>query len=313
MDLSVVVPLYNEAENVEELYVRIRAELRKMAFSYEIIFVDDGSTDGTTEKLREIKKSEPALKVIVFQRNYGQTQAMVAGLQAARGRYIVTMDGDLQNDPADIVTLIVYLEAGCDMVSGWRKAREDNVVLRKIPSKIANAIISSISGVRIHDLGCSLKGFRRETAQNIVLYPEMHRFIPIFAASIGARIKEVQVTHRARLRGTSKYGIARTWKVMLDLIKVKILMDFSNRPSTFFSFVSIPFALAGVGLTGAFFYSYIWGHSAPDPSIVNIGSGMLYIYLAFSLMSFGYLAELLCVTRDYRQNKILGQIMSRKK
>jgi len=310
MELSVVVPIYNEIENVDELYRRIKTELQKLSLTYEIIFVDDGSTDGTTEKVKEIKQQEPELKLAIFDRNYGQTQAMVAGFQLARGDMIVSMDGDLQNDPADIVQIIVNLRSGYDMVSGWRKAREDNVILRKIPSKIANALISRVTEVKIHDLGCSLKGFNRKIAKNMILYPEMHRFIPIFAASIGARIKEVQVTHKPRMRGQSKYGIARTWRVILDLIKIKVLMDFSHKPSKLFAAISVPFWIAGLSLIVKYLVEYVNETSLFTSSIVFMGTGTLYIYLAFSLVTFGFITELLCVTRDYRQDKILSNIMA---
>jgi glycosyltransferase involved in cell wall biosynthesis len=313
MDLSVVVPIYNEIENVEELFHRIKGELRKLSLTYEIIFVDDGSTDGTTAKIKEMKEQEPELKLAIFDRNYGQTQAMVAGFQLARGDMIVSMDGDLQNDPADIVQIIVNLCSGYDMVSGWRKAREDNVILRKIPSKIANALISRVTEVKIHDLGCSLKGFKRKIAQNIILYPEMHRFIPIFAASIGARIKEVQVTHKPRVRGQSKYGIARTWRVILDLIKIKVLMDFSHKPSKLFAAISIPFWIIGLSLMGRYFIEYFRKTELFVSSIVYMGTGTLYIYLAFSLVSFGFITELLCVTREYRQDKMLSNIIYKRK
>jgi glycosyltransferase involved in cell wall biosynthesis len=313
MDLSVVVPIYNEIENVDELYRRIKIELQKLSLTHEIIFVDDGSTDGTTAKIKEMKEHEPELKLAIFDRNYGQTQAMVAGFQLARGDMIISMDGDLQNDPADIVQIVVNLCSGYDMVSGWRKAREDNVILRKIPSKIANALISRVTEVKIHDLGCSLKGFKRKIAQNIILYPEMHRFIPIFAASIGARIKEVQVTHKPRVRGQSKYGIARTWRVILDLIKIKVLMDFSHKPSKLFAAISIPFWIIGVSLMGRYLVEYFRETGLFASSIVYMGTGTLYVYLAFSLVSFGFITELLCVTREYRQDKILGNILSSEK
>lgn len=308
MDLSIVVPLYNEFENVEELYYRIKAELQKLSLTYEVIFVDDGSTDGTTEKIMEMKESEPQLKLIILSRNYGQTEAMVAGIQFAKGEFIVTMDGDLQNDPADIIRIIIKLQSGYNLVCGWRQARKDNLFLRKIPSMIANAIISYMSKVKIHDLGCSLKGFKREIIDYINIYSEMHRFIPVIAASIGARIAEVPVTHRPRMRGEPKYDLSRAWKVLLDIIKVKVLVDFSSKPATLFGFFSIPFWILGLTFFGKYLFDH-FGVTLDIPSIVVQGTGILYIFLAFSLVSFGYLTELLVKTSDYKPNKALGEII----
>ena len=308
MDLSVVIPVYNELENVEELYRRIKTELQKLSLTYEVIFVDDGSTDGTTEKIKKMKESGPQLKLIIFDKNYGQTEAMVAGFQLARGDIIVTMDGDLQNDPADIIRIIIKLQSGYDLVCGWRQARKDNFLMRKIPSMIANAIISYVTKVKIHDLGCSLKGFKRKIIDSISLYSEMHRFIPIVAVSIGARIAEIPVTHKPRVKGETKYGLSRSWKVLLDLIKVKVLVDFSSKPATLFGFFSIPFWFLGMIFTGKYFYDYLYSQAFYPYSIVIQGTGIFYIFLAFSLVSLGYLTELLIKTSDYRPNKIIGEI-----
>jgi len=308
MDLSVVIPVYNELENVEELYRRIKTELQKLSLTYEVIFVDDGSTDGTTEKIKKMKESGPQLKLIIFDKNYGQTEAMVAGFQLARGDIIVTMDGDLQNDPADIIRIIIKLQSGHDLVCGWRQARKDNFLMRKIPSMIANAIISYVTKVKIHDLGCSLKGFKRKIIDSISLYSEMHRFIPIVAVSIGARIAEIPVTHKPRVKGETKYGLSRSWKVLLDLIKVKVLVDFSSKPATLFGFFSIPFWFLGMIFTGKYFYDYLYSQAFYPYSIVIQGTGIFYIFLAFSLVSLGYLTELLIKTSDYRPNKIIGEI-----
>jgi len=308
MDLSVVIPVYNELENVEELYRRIKTELQKLSLTYEVIFVDDGSTDGTTEKIKKMKESEPQLKLIIFDRNYGQTEAMVAGFQLARGDIIVTMDGDLQNDPADIIRIIIKLQSGYDLVCGWRQARKDNFLMRKIPSMIANAIISYVTKVKIHDLGCSLKGFKRKIIDSINLYSEMHRFIPIVAVSIGARVAEIPVTHKPRVKGETKYGLSRSWKVLLDLIKIKVLVDFSSKPATLFGFFSIPFWFLGMIFIGKYFCDYFYSQAFYPYSIVIQGTGIFYIFLAFSLVSLGYLTELLINTSDYRPNKIIGEI-----
>ncbi|MFQ5902006.1 MAG: glycosyltransferase, partial [Thermodesulfobacteriota bacterium] len=193
-------------------------------------------------------------------------------------------------------------------VCGWRQARKDNLLLRKIPSMIANAMISYVTGANIHDLGCSLKGFKRNIIDSINLYSEMHRFIPIVAVSIGARIAEVPVTHKPRVRGMTKYGLSRSWRVLLDLIKIKAIVDFSSSPAALFGFFSIPFWFAGTGLIGNYFYNY-WGGSVFDnPSIVIQGTGILYLFLAFSLVSFGYLTELIIKTGDYKPNRLLAKI-----
>ncbi len=308
MDLSVVVPIYNELENVEELYHRIKTELRKLSLTYEVIFIDDGSTDGTTTKIKKMKESEPQLKLIIFNKNYGQTEAMAAGFQLSRGEIIVTMDGDLQNDPADILPIVIKLQSGYDMVCGWRQARKDNVLLRKVPSIIANAIISYVTKVEIHDLGCTLKGFKRKIVDSISLYSEMHRFIPIVAASIGTSISEVPVTHKPRVKGKTKYGLSRSWKVLLDLIKIKVLIDFTAKPAALLGFFSIPFWFLGMIFIYKYFYDYFVS-AAFAFSIVIPGTGMLYTFLAFSLVSLGYLTELLITASDYRPNKIMGEII----
>lgn len=308
MDLSVVVPLYNELENVEELYCRIKTELRKLSLTYEIIFVDDGSTDGTTDKIIGMKESEQCLKIIILSRNYGQTEAMVAGFKSASGDIIVTMDGDLQNDPADIIGIIIKLQSGYDLVCGWRQARKDNLFLRKIPSMIANAIISYVTKVKIHDLGCSLKGYKRKVIDSINLYSEMHRFIPIVASSIGARIAEVPVTHKPRVKGESKYGLSRSWKVLLDLVKIKIIVDFSSKPSALFGFSSILFWVLGITFIVKYFYAILFDPVTTASSIVIQGTGVLYIFLAFSLVLYGYLTELIIKTSDYKPNKILKEV-----
>lgn len=307
MDLSIVIPVYNESENVLELYQRLKSELKKLSLTHEIIFVDDGSTDGTADKIIKLNKEDSSVKPVILNRNYGQTEAMVAGFESSKGDIIVTMDGDLQNDPADVIRIIIGIYSGYDMVCGWRQARKDNLLLRKIPSKMANALISYITGVKIHDLGCSLKGFRREIVNSINLYSEMHRFIPIVASSIGARISEIPVIHKARIKGKSKYGLSRSWKVLIDLIKIKILVDFSSRPTFLFGFSSIPFWILGMGFMGKYLYGHFNG-SLSSLSIVIQATGILYILLAFSLVSFGYLTELLIKTSEYRPGRVLQEI-----
>lgn len=244
MSVSIVIPLLNEEENVEILYERLHGVLESYGSKYEIIFVDDGSTDNTLGLLEEIQKKDMNVVVLSLRRNFGQTAAFAAGFDFARGDVVITMDGDLQNDPNDIPKLIEAI-ADVDLVSGWRKNRQDTFLSRKLPSKIANWLISRVTGVRLHDYGCSLKAYRRDVVKNLRLYGEMHRFIPAVASWYGVRIKEIETLHHPRLRGKSKYGIGRTIKVLLDLITVKFLQSFSTKPIQFFGPIGVLFGLLG--------------------------------------------------------------------
>ncbi len=228
--LSVVIPVFNEEENVRPLLDELFGALAALGRSHEVICVDDGSRDGTFAALKAFAAEKPALRVIRFRLNFGQTAAMSAGIEAARGEVILPMDGDLQNDPADIGRLLSRLDQGFDVVSGWRKDRKDKEFGRKLPSRVANRMISLISGVRLHDYGCSLKAYRRDVLHDVKLYGEMHRFIPIYASWQGARVTEMVVNHRARHAGKSKYGFSRTLKVVLDLLVVKFLASYSTKP-----------------------------------------------------------------------------------
>ena len=244
-DLSIVIPVFNEEENVLPLLEELYGVLRALGRTYEVIAVDDGSRDATFERLREFSVAQKSLRVIRFQRNFGQTAAMSAGIESALGAVIIPMDGDLQNDPADIPKLLATLEgrgaAGerYDVVSGWRKDRQDREFGRKLPSRIANGMISAISGIALHDYGCSLKAYRREVLAGVRLYGEMHRFIPIYASWQGARVTEQVVNHRARRAGVSKYGLGRTGKVILDLMVVKFLASFTTKPIYLFGGVGL--------------------------------------------------------------------------
>ncbi|MEJ5227670.1 glycosyltransferase family 2 protein [Thermodesulfovibrio sp.] len=247
MELSVVIPLYNEEENIEELHRKLSEALINLSISYEIIYVDDGSMDNTLKLLEEIQKKDSHVVVLSFRRNFGQTAAFAAGFDFARGDVVITMDGDLQNDPVDIPKLLEAIK-DADLVSGWRKRRKDPFLSRRLPSIIANWLIGKVTGVRIHDYGCSLKAYRREVVKNLRLYGEMHRFIPALASWYGVKIKEVEVTHHPRYRGKSKYGIGRTIKVLLDLVTVKFLHSFSTKPIQFFGPIGVLFMLAGVAI-----------------------------------------------------------------
>jgi glycosyltransferase involved in cell wall biosynthesis len=247
--VSVVIPLLNEEETLPLLHERVRAALEGLGQSYEIVYVDDGSTDGTFARLTAIVHDDPHVRVVQFRRNFGQTAALQAGIDYSRGETLIFMDGDLQNDPADIGRLLARLDQGYDVVSGWRKDRKDSL-RRRVPSRIANSVISRITGVDLHDYGCTLKAYRREVLDSVRLYGEMHRFIPAYAAWAGASVSELEVDHHPRRFGKSKYGLSRTLRVLLDLMTAKFLGSFSSKPNYLFgtiAFVSWFFALlAGV-------------------------------------------------------------------
>ncbi|MDE0185494.1 MAG: glycosyltransferase family 2 protein [Candidatus Poribacteria bacterium] len=250
VDLSIVIPVFNEEENLHDLYSRLTDALSKLKESYEIIFIDDGSTDLSFEILRKMAQTHTNIHAIRFRRNFGQTAAMSAGFDYACGEVIVPMDADLQNDPFDVERLLEKLDDGYDIVSGWRANRQDGFFLRRIPSILANRLISWMTGVYLHDFGCTLKAYRREILENINLYGELHRFIPAFAKLIGARMAEIKVRHHPRARGKSKYGISRTIRVILDLITVKFLMSYSTRPIQIFGLFGLIFFLSGICICG---------------------------------------------------------------
>lgn len=258
--LSVLVPVYNEVENVGPLHQELAETLSAGSESYEIIFVDDGSRDGTPDRLAEIQDADPDhVRVAFLRRNCGQTAALSAGLDLARGAILVPMDGDRQNDPADIPRLLAKLEQGYDVVSGWRRDRQDRWLTRKLPSRMANALVARISGVPLHDFGCTMKAYRREVLQGVRLYGEMHRFIPIFATWQGARVAELVVHHRARPAGRSKYGLGRTFNVVLDLILIRFYQKYAQRPMHFFGrlgLASIAVSLLAFALM--LFYKYLY-------------------------------------------------------
>ena len=249
MKLSIVIPVYNERENIAVLYRQLIQVLQPLGRPYEILFVDDGSQDGSREELKNVAAHDANVKLVLFRRNYGQTAAMQAGLQHATGDILVTLDGDLQNDPNDIPMMVQWIDEGYDLVHGWRKNRQDAWLSRKLPSKLANWLIARTTRFPIHDLGCTLKAIRREIAQELELYGEMHRFIPILAHQKGARCIEVVTTHHPRRFGESKYGISRTLRVVLDLLTVKYLLDYYASPMKLFGFLGIASTALG-SLTG---------------------------------------------------------------
>ena len=244
MDVSIVIPIYNERENIPLLYDQLQPTLSQLGRTYEVVFVDDGSRDGSFEQLARLAQQDAHVKVIRFRRNYGQTAAMQAGIQWATGDVIVTMDGDLQNDPSDIAMMLEKIDDGYDLVHGWRKNRQDAWLNRRLPSQIANRLISRVTGFPIHDLGCTLKAIRREIACDLELYGEMHRFIPILAHARGARCVEVVTRHHARQHGVTKYGISRTLRVILDLITVKYILSYFASPMKLFGSIGIASSMA---------------------------------------------------------------------
>ncbi len=302
-ELSLFLPVLDEEENLRPMHAKIAAALDALGKTAEVIYVDDGSTDKSLAILREIAAGDDRVRVISLRRNYGQTAAMSAGIDAAKGDILIPMDADLQNDPADISRLLDKLNEGYDVVSGWRKNRQDKLISRKIPSQIANKIISWIGGVPLHDYGCSLKAYRRDVIQDVKLYGEMHRFIPIYASWAGARVAEIPVDHHARTMGKSKYGISRTIKVVFDLMTIKFMAEYHTKPIYVFgTFGMIAFLLsmiAGVWAIVLKFYgtSFIL---TPLPVITVV---MLAISMQFFLM--GLLAELLVRTYHESQNKAI--------
>jgi glycosyltransferase involved in cell wall biosynthesis len=302
MSVSVVVPIYDEADNIPQLYEALSAVMRRMRIRYEIILVNDGSQDGSAERLDELAEDDSHVKVIEFRRNYGQTAAMRAGIQAASMDTIVLLDGDLQNDPNDIPKLLAKLEEGFDLAHGWRKDRQDTFLDRKLPSKMANWLISKVTGFPAHDIGCTLKAIRTEIAQELDLYGEMHRFIPILAHWRGARCVEVETTHHSRLFGQSKYGISRTLRVLLDLVTVKYLIHYSTSPMKLFgSFGLASFLLSG--LTGIAAARSMAGSGAEITAYFLLFVAALFSLAGSQFLFFGILGELCSRIYFASQNK----------
>lgn len=296
LDLSIVVPLYNEEENVELLHGRIQPVLEKMSKSYEIIYIDDGSKDQTYQLLKQIHETYRHVKVIKFRGNFGQSAAMSAGFQASRGDVVIAMDGDLQNDPIDIPRLVEKLDDGYDLVSGWRKNRKDKLIIRKIPSKIANKIICSVTRVKLHDTGCSLKAFRSEIIKRINLYGELHRFIPALAKIEGAKISEMVVSHHPRKFGKSKYNITRTFRVIVDLTAMNMFMKYLKNPLRFFGKIGVTFIFFGIISSLWILYRvYLYNKSLIDINIL-LTSVFLFIATGFQFIVWGLLADLIVKT-----------------
>jgi len=309
-ELSIVVPVYNEVESVDALCSEITDALVQMRRSYEVVLVDDGSTDGTWERLRVLSERYPHFHLIRLRGNFGQTAAMSAGLRESRGDVVITMDADLQNDPADIPLLLQRMEEGFDVVSGWRKQRKDPFLNRRLPSILANRLISVMTGVFLHDYGCTLKAYRREVIRDVHLYGEMHRFIPALASWVGASVGEVVVNHRPRRFGTSKYGIGRTLRVVLDLITVKFLLQYSRGPIQIFG--KIGFLLGGPGLVMLVgivlaHLSYLFFGTEFAAMLVKrpfwVMTAFMLIFFGLQFVCMGLLAEIQIRTWHESQNK----------
>lgn len=302
--LSLFLPVLNEEENLRPMHAKISEALAQLGETAEVIYVDDGSTDGSLDILREISMGDDRVRVISLRRNYGQTAAMSAGIHAAKGEILIPMDADLQNDPKDIARLLEKLDEGYDVVSGWRKNRQDKLISRKLPSKIANKIISWIGGVPLHDYGCSLKAYRRDVLQDVKLYGEMHRFIPIYASWAGARVTEIPVDHHARTMGKSKYGISRTIKVVFDLMTIKFMAEYHTKPIYVFGgFGAISFVLSMISGLWAFYLKFVNGVSFILTPLPVIAIVLLAISMQFFLM--GLLAEMLVRTYHESQDKTI--------
>ena len=303
--LSLVIPMYNEQDNIAPLREQVTAAMLELGqHDYEIIIINDGSRDQTESRLRELALADPRFKIINFRKNFGQTAAMMAGIDFASGEIIIGMDGDLQNDPKDIGLFLAKIEEGYDVVSGWRVDRKDAAIKRNFPSRVANWLISRISGVRLHDYGCSLKAYKREVVKGVKLYGEMHRFIPIYASWQGAKVTEIPVTHHARIHGSSKYGLERVGKVLLDLIVVKFLANYANKPIYIFG----GFGLASIGVS---LLSGVWALFLKIHDGVSFISTPLPLLVVLSFITgimsilMGLIAEIIMRTYYESQGKLI--------
>lgn len=313
MDLSIVIPLYNEEESVDALYREVTAAAEALGREYELILVDDGSRDATRTKLRALCAEDPRVKGVFFRRNYGQTAAIQAGFDHARGRVVITLDGDLQNDPRDFGLLLQHIDEGYDVVCGWRKDRKDKLISRRLPSMAANWLIGAITRTPIHDNGCTLKAYRGDIVRRARLYAEMHRFLAPMMSLSGCRYKEVVVNHRARQFGTSKYGISRIWKVFLDLLTIKMLLGFTTRPAVWFGLLSLPFLIGTMIALSISVYRHLTILPHMDYSLVFPSITVLFAFAFAHLIILGIFAELVVKVGDFKQKETILAVVDRPK
>ncbi len=302
IDLSIVIPIYNEKQSIDSLYKDLKSVLPKLGKSYEVILIDDGSMDGTYDELLKAHQKNKAYKIIKFRRNFGQTAAMKAGFDYSKGEVVITLDADLQNDPADIPEMLDKLNDGYDIVSGWRKHRKDNTLIRNFPSAVANRIISTLTGVYLHDYGCTLKAYRKEVIKNLELYGEMHRYIPALASWMGVKIAEIPVRHHSRKFGKAKYGISKTIRVILDIMVVKFLLSYSQKPIQVFGLIGLIAGAIGFIVTAYLTIMRIFFNQglASRPLFTL---SIFMILIGIQLITMGLLAELIMRTYHESQNK----------
>jgi hypothetical protein len=305
VDLSIVVPIFNEEGNVVPLAEEIRAVLDPRSPSWEVVLVDDGSSDGTAAELERLAAADPRVRVLRLSRRYGQTAALQAGFDHSLGGVVVTLDGDGQNDPRDVPRLLDALDAGWDVVSGWRRERRDDFLSRILPSRIANFLIRKVTGTAIHDHGCGLKAYRREVVEKLRLYGDLHRFILVVTTLAGCRYGEVPVRHRPRCRGCSKYGVSRIWSVLLDLLALTMITRFQSRPTRWFALLGVPLLLAAVACGGAAAVQYLTADAASGFPLVYPGATLLFAFGFLHLALLAFLGELAVATGDGRESESL--------
>jgi glycosyltransferase involved in cell wall biosynthesis len=315
--LSIVIPVFNEAESLPVLHGEILEAVGHLGIAWELILVDDYSTDDSHKVMLELRRENPHMRIVRFSRNYGQTAALAAGFDVSRGEIVITMDGDLQNDPADIPKMTDKMAAGFDVVAGWRKSRQDGFILRRLPSMLANRMIAFVTGVRIHDTGCTLKAFRSDVVKRLPIYAEQHRFLPVMSAGSGAKVTEIVVNHRPRIFGESKYGIGRAWRVLLDLMAIKLIVQFSQRPLHYFGVLSLGFLFTG----GLFAALGVWRINNPGLNLdeeweINSWTNIVFSISALILMLtvfyalLGLLAELVIHASGMHKRSALARILN---
>jgi glycosyltransferase involved in cell wall biosynthesis len=311
--ISVIVPVFNEEDSLDLLYSEVKTSLEPLAEPWELILVDDHSTDRSLSRMLALRGDDPRVKVLHFRRNFGQTAALSAGFEAARGEVVITMDGDLQNDPADIPRLIAKMREGFDIVAGWRKDRQDGLFLRRFPSKVANRLIAWVTETPIHDTGCTLKAFRSELVKNLPIYAEQHRFLPAMSRGSGARVAEIVVHHRARRFGKSKYGLERALRVLLDLFVIKLISQFAHRPLHYFGLFSLPFAAMALVVLFAGVIDYENFDLAKHWPNLAFTAFMLFLLPAVHFLLLGLLSELVIVASGMHRQSVLGRLVNRRR